>query len=238
MPVVNSKRNKRRRSINYHPQLTVPPDVLHKWKRKYSKKGKTVHKPELLENSDFDIIRTFESQLRGAVNYYAMAHNVCRWNSVQWVMEQSLVKTLAAKLKTTAKKIYRKYVYKPNDGKKGLRVVVKREEKKPLVSTFGTKPIKRVRLGYVDARDDIPRPFNANRSELLQRLLADKCELCGNKQGPFEVHHIRKLSDLKRCGKNPPQWVETMSALRRKSLVVCKDCHLDIHAGRYDGKRL
>ncbi len=47
--------------------------------------------------------------------------------------------------------------------------------------------------------------------------------------------------DLKRCyaGRpNPPQWVVRMSEKRRKTLVVCANCHRAIHNGTYDGPKL
>jgi hypothetical protein len=54
-----------------------------------------------------------------------------------------------------------------------------------------------------------------------------------------EVHHIRKLADLEREGRpNPPKWVRVMAARRRKTLIVCQDCHHDIQYGRYDGPAL
>jgi hypothetical protein len=47
------------------------------------------------------------------------------------------------------------------------------------------------------------------------------------------VHHIRKLADLKVHGRaDKPTWVKTMAARKRKTLVVCGECHTHIHAGR------
>ena len=42
-----------------------------------------------------------------------------------------------------------------------------------------------------------PHQLRAMRSDLVQRLQANKCELCGS-QGDCEVHHVRKLVDLKK----------------------------------------
>ena len=69
-------------------------------------------------------------------------------------------------------------------------------------------------------------------TELVQRLLADTCELCGSTES-VEVHHIRKLANLKQRGRREqPVWMQTMAARRRKTLVVCRHCHEHIHAGR------
>ena len=45
------------------------------------------------------------------------------------------------------------------------------------------------------------------------------------------VHHVRKLKNLmeKYARKKKPAWVEVMEKLRRKTLIVCKECHSLIH---------
>jgi hypothetical protein len=49
----------------------------------------------------------------------------------------------------------------------------------------------------------------------------------------IEVHHIRALKDLNKYeGQEKPSWVKIMVARRRKTLVLCRTCHLDLHAGR------
>jgi hypothetical protein len=66
----------------------------------------------------------------------------------------------------------------------------------------------------------------------VQRLLADACELCGSTE-QVEVHHVRALKDLNpKGGQHPPEWVTRMAARRRKTLVVCRECHENVHAGR------
>jgi hypothetical protein len=70
------------------------------------------------------------------------------------------------------------------------------------------------------------------RSEVVQRLLAQKCELCGAK-GRCQVHQVRKLADLNRPGQGEkPPWIKLMAARRRKTLVVCQKCHEAIHRER------
>jgi hypothetical protein len=144
-----------------------------------------------------------------------------------------LTKTLAAKLKLSVPKIYKKYHatllvdHKPY---KGLQVVIERREgKKPLVAQWGGIPLRR-RMDL--PLPDTPYPNWDARTELVQRLLADTCELCGSHKN-VEVHHIRALKDLRQYGRSEkPTWVKTMAARHRKTLVVCCSCHKDIHCGR------
>jgi hypothetical protein len=66
----------------------------------------------------------------------------------------------------------------------------------------------------------------------VQRLLADTCELCGSTE-QVEVHHVRALKDLNPKGRSHlPEWAMRMAARRRKTLIVCRDCHENVHAGR------
>ena len=48
----------------------------------------------------------------------------------------------------------------------------------------------------------------------------------------IEVHHIRALKDLEKyTGREKPKWVKIMAARRRKTLVLCHTCHMDIQYG-------
>jgi AI2M/AI1M-like HNH endonuclease len=73
---------------------------------------------------------------------------------------------------------------------------------------------------------------STKRNELIHRLLAGRCELCGS-TARLEVHHLRKLADLNRHDRpDKPAWVHLMAKRRRKTLVICRICHEVIHAGR------
>ena len=150
------------------------------------------------------------------------------------------VKTLANKLKTSCQKIYRRYstTITIKEGTYNvLQVMVKRDSKKPLEAHFGAVPLRWNKWVALD--DDVRHSrIWSKRSEVVDRLLAQECELCGATD-KIEVHHIRKLSDLEQKGKSErPEWIKKMAARRRKTLVVCLECHHKIHYGRYDGKAL
>jgi len=113
----------------------------------------------------------------------------------------------------------------------GLMVKVEREGKEPLVASFGEIPLKRHRHAilsdHINGISHQPR-----HTEILPRLQADRCEICGSTD-KVQVHHIKKLANLNRNGQaERPLHVKIMAARRRKTLVVCTPCHLDIHAGR------
>jgi hypothetical protein len=72
-----------------------------------------------------------------------------------------------------------------------------------------------------------------------KRRPVGKGEKKAGSEAECEVHHINKLADIDRPGqKEKPSWVKRMIARRRKTLVVCRKCHEEIHRGDYSGRKL
>ncbi len=116
----------------------------------------------------------------------------------------------------------------PHGPRMCMQATVQRgEDRKPLVATFGGIPLRRQKNAVLtDRRPDRP---TAHRTELVRRLLAGRCEICGHVD-TVQVHQIRKLADLDRPGQpEQPEWMSIMATRRRKTLVVCATCHADIH---------
>ncbi|MEM7773617.1 MAG: group II intron reverse transcriptase/maturase, partial [Cyanobacteria bacterium P01_A01_bin.37] len=203
---------------------------------KYQRRGKPIHLIRRVNDSAYSIMANYQAEYRGIVQYYRLAYNLHTLGRLKWVMETSLVKTLALKFKTSRSKIYRRFkaTHTNEFGTyKVLEAKVERETgQPPLVARFGGVPLRWNK--WVNISDPLPKPIWSRRSEVTQRLLAQACELCGATEN-IEVHHIRKLADLERVGQTPkPDWVKAMAARQRKTLVVCQVCHQAIHYGRYD----
>jgi group II intron reverse transcriptase/maturase len=233
----NQQRDVRgKRTINGQIGLKVPVDVVKAKCRAYMRHGKPIHRRERTHDTAFSIVEQYQTEYRGLVQYYQMAFNLHRLDRLRWVMEQSLTKTLAAKWRITVQKVFDRLqttIGTPDGSHKVLQVVIERGEgKKPLVAQWGAISLKH----RTDAvLNDQPLKVRNRRTELLERLLADGCELCGSRID-VQVHHIRRLSDLRRKGRaEKPEWVKQMAARHRKTLVVCHRCHTDIHAGRLTG---
>jgi group II intron reverse transcriptase/maturase len=228
---VYNKRGKRR-GVNGQIALYIPEEVRRKACDGYRKEGKAIHQAGMLGLSDYEIVMTYQLRFRGLANYYQMAQNMSALSELKWTMETSLTKTLAHKHQMSVKQVYRKYgTTQQVDGKpyKGLEVAIPREGKEPLVAKWGGIPLKR---NMEATLDDQPPRLYAGRSELEKRLLAQFCELCGNTE-QLEVHHLRAMKDLhKHAGKEKPLWMRRMIERKRKTLIVCRICHEDIHAGR------
>lgn len=67
------------------------------------------------------------------------------------------------------------------------------------------------------------------RHQLIARILADTCEICGSK-GNVQVHHVRTPADLAHAGRQPSEWARVLLQRRRKMVVACDICHDRIHS--------
>lgn len=221
-----------RRMVNGRIGLRIPQDVIEKQCQKYMKKGKPQFRSNLLHDDDLSIVGTYGAEYRGVVNYYLLAYNVHHLGKLHKTMEMSLARTLAAKHKTTAKRMRMKYkttIETEHGPRVAHRVVRKRKGKKPLIAIFGGVPLKRNKKA--ELKDQKPSVIKIGNSELLQKMLAEECSICGSRK-KIEVHHIRGLKDLKtKGGREKPEWNKMMAKRKRKFLVVCRECHMKIHNG-------
>ena len=231
--------NRGQRCINGSIGLRIPRHVKQEKCAKYMKRGKPRHMPQRTIDEAYSIVSQYQAEYRGIVQYYRMAYNLHTLSKLKYVTERSLVQTLASKYKTTCAKIYKRYgtkIMTEEGERKVLLVKVERATpKQPLIAHFGGVCLKWNK--WVSISDNLTEPIWSKRSEVVQRLLAQECELCGSHQN-IEMHHIRKLTDLKQKGRTTqPEWKRRMSARCRKSLAVCQTCHQDIHYGKYDGRK-
>lgn len=221
-----------RRSVNAVVSLRVPKAVIKAKCEPYQNGDQPKHRSELLGHSVFDIVAQYQSVYRGIVNFYVMAHNVRDLSQLHGVMQRSLTKTLAAKLRISVPQVYERLattIETEHGPRRVLEVRIDRRDKQPLIARWGGISLAWKLDSTLFDREPVPI---INMTELVQRLLADACELCGS-QDDVQVHHIRALKDLRQFGRSEkPLWVQVMAARRRKTLVVCHACHRAIHEGR------
>jgi group II intron reverse transcriptase/maturase len=230
----DTKITRGRRAVNGAIGLFVPRTVIRQRCALYMSKGKPAQRGSLLHDDDFTIVAKYQAEYAGLVQYYLLAQDVFRLGRLHWVMETSLLKTLAGKHRSTVSAMARKYraaVDTPAGRRKCLQVTIERDRgRKPLVTRFGGIPLTRRRTAVLT--DQRPVMASARRNELILRLLAGRCEICDSTVN-LEVHHVRKLADLAKPGRrDKPEWMHLMAMRRRKTLITCRRCHHDIHAGR------
>lgn len=104
---------------------------------------------------------------------------------------------------------------KHTDGQR--QVIIPRTGKKSLETHFGAVPLIWNKRAHIDDNREVR--IWSKRSEVVQRLLAEQCELCGNKES-IEMHHIRKMADIQsKNGKPVAEWNETKKKPRRMQAV-------------------
>ena len=208
--------------------LSVPKKAVKEKCSLYQKRGRVTYCAELLHDSDFEIISLFQSRYIGYVQYYMLAHNVHILNVLRWVMSASLLKTLAKKHKTHVNQLVnqcRTTIQTPYGTQTCLEMPVLCEDGQPRIARFGGFPLRQS-MSLADR--DPNREMRCKGIELIQRLLSNQCECCGE-TGNVEVHHIRKLVHTQ--GQLPEHtWMREMIARKRKTLIVCKTCHRGIHS--------
>jgi group II intron reverse transcriptase/maturase len=232
----------KQRSTNGEMALRIPKGLIRRRIKDYMENGRARTLSFWLDLSDFEMITQAQNVYRGLAEYYKFALDRRRLGGFKYVLEQCLVFTLARKYKSSQKKIYRKYADKrKTDGKvyKTLAVTYKTKtgERK---AHFGGIPLTYSHDWKKPLSDKIVKPLIKPQKDIIRRLLVEKCEVCGYKANNLQVHHVRKLSNLQKKWRNrkkqPPKWVSSMIALRRKTLVVCIKCHREIDCGKYNGQ--
>lgn len=230
---VKDKNGVTKRQHNGNVCLKAPKDV---WVNKLkslkaiqfttNKKWEPIQRNFLVNYDDLEIITQYNSEIRGLYEYYKMAENVPNtMHRFTYFMFYSMLKTYGRKYKTSISKIIKKH------SKDGVFRIEYQTKKGKKYRQFVERKFPRVKSVNKDSRIDEPvKVFYLSRNGLIKRMLANKCEWCGREDDVLEVHHVRKLKDLK--GKKI--WEQMMIARQRKTMVLCKSCHVDLHAGRLD----
>lgn len=222
------------RAFNKKVYLKLPMDTIKKklvdsnmMELRYHN-GKEQWKPKCfsqsINNDDLEILEKYNSMIRGFYNYYSIANNCSILSHYRYIMQYSMYKTFAGKYKTTVGKIAKRYV------QNGI-FTVRYENSKKVIKTriFYNEGFKRKTPNFSEVVDKIPTIYHTNTTSLIDRLKAEKCELCGS-EGALIMHHVRKLKNLE--GKKP--WERLMIARRRKTIALCKSCHQRTHWGKID----
>jgi group II intron reverse transcriptase/maturase len=219
-----------RRTVNGKVALQVPKDVITAKCAPYRHQGKPWHRPRLLNLDDYNIVRIYAAEYRGIVNYYLLACNVWRLATLRWNAETSMLKTLAAKHKSTVATMAARHKAKviTGDGPRTcFEARLQRTGKKDLIARFGGIVLKRDKRAVIT--DPAPVPVHPPRKELTDRLRRRWCELCDH-GATVTVHHVATLAQLGKPGPDQPAWAALMARKRRKTLIVCRPCHDYIHA--------
>lgn len=219
------------RSMNNKVELSIPfKDRIEKFlfsngivkQRSDNGKLEPIHRPQLLNRTDLEIVTIYNAELRGICNYYGLASNFNKLIYFNYLMEYSCLKTLAGKHRSKVSKI--RAMYKDGTGKWAIPYETKTGIKKMYFANYADCKGKK----FTDIVPQTAKNYSHNVTTLESRLKAKICEVCGcTENDRYEIHHVNKVKNLK--GKS--EWEKIMIAKRRKTIVVCHKCHMAIHHG-------
>ena len=219
------------RSMNNKVELSIPfKDKIEKFlfsngivkQRSDNGKLEPIHRPQLLNRTDLEIVTIYNAELRGICNYYGLASNFNKLIYFNYLMEYSCLKTLAGKHRSKVSKI--RAMYKDGTGKWAIPYETKTVIKKMYFANYADCKGKK----FTDIVPQTAKNYSHDVTTLESRLKAKICEVCGcTESGRYEIHHVNKVKNLK--GKS--EWEKIMIAKRRKTIVVCHKCHMAIHHG-------
>lgn len=218
-----------RRTISEKIQLHIPSEKMFQYASKNGYGDMAIFRPKsrpaLLRRSDVEILMTYNAEMRGLANYYSLAQGYkTALQRVIGLAQWSFFATLSHKHKSSIGKVARKMKLSTQSGYE-LKVNVNGIPKSYRLFRLKDHEPPKIHNSNVDTPWDTTR-FTMTRSELVQRLNANTCEYCGKTGGYMEVHHIRALKDVQ--GKKQ-LWQQMMCAMRRKTMVLCVDCHNELH---------
>ncbi len=201
--------------------LLVPLKELTQKLKPYMAKGQPASVGALIHQPVDHIIEHYNGLMRGWYNYYQLAHNVSALHYTRYILRYSLAKTLAQKERSSLKAIFRKY---------GPNISYLRPTGREI--HFFNQPLRQVKKVKRHSTEMDTRPTWWPK-RTTSRLL-DHCAICTSPD-KVEMHHLRHI---RKRGHALKGFSLYMAAINRKQLPVCRQCHLDIHQGKYDGASL
>lgn len=162
-----------------------------------------------------EILAQYNAEIRGIYNYYRMARNVSVLNKFHYVMEYSMYKTIAGKMRCSAAKVKKKYT---KDRIFGIEYETKRGWKRAEFYHDGFHRSTPAKLD-IDTMPDYK--VSVRPKEVIARFMTGYCELCCKNEHPVLIHQIKSL----KCLTGNTDWERFMQKKRRKTLIVCEDCY-------------
>lgn len=221
----NGKKYKQR-TLNNHVELTIPFDRIEKFMfergivtQTKANTFKSIHRKGWLYLPDYIIVERYDAELRGILNYYNLAVDYNYLGYFRYLMEYSCLATLAGKHNSTTSKIVKQYRH-------GKYWSIPYLTEKGIEKTKMLARLKDCKNGACNDYIVKHRYVKATNASIRDRLQTGKCELCGKETTePLEVHIVSKLKTLN----DDKPWKVIMKSKRRKTLVVCPECHKVIH---------
>lgn len=190
---------------------------------KYNAKSELVGigRTDLINLTHEDILKFYNAQIRGLLNYYSFASNYSSLKGIHWLFRQSCGMTLARKFKLGTKRAamlkFGADLKSPDSDLKLYRP-----------KSFKVKHEFKTRAG--DPFLNIPSNITWG-TKLTNSVLDQPCAICGGEDN-VEMHHIRSVKDVRyKINKGKASFAHIQGAQFRKQVPLCRIHHDMLHGG-------
>lgn len=220
-----------RRSTSERVQLSVPYEKISAFATRHRYGSfdlmKSARRPELLRCDNAEIVVTYNAELRGFANYYALAWDVKRKLSrLEFLWRGSLFRSLANKHRVSVMTVMRRLRVAP--GRYAVRSGEGDTEHVDRVWRLAELIRKPLSYEGVDHLSQAAKTRFTRSGLDARRARIGPCGECGAKVGPFHWHHVNPMRTSPYRGS---AWQLTVSARRRKVRMLCEPCHGLLHKG-------
>lgn len=197
--------------------------------------NKSNHRSYLINFDDIEIIKQYNAELRGLINYYKYALNCKKLiGKVQWLSHYSLLKTLASKHKCSVAQLFKNKIIKIRKHSRIGKVwyyTIGNTGKE--IEVFNIKDVEYKNIFELDTtscNDNCNVKTINIRSSALKKLIAENCEICGKSSDDVSIvlHHWNPIRNIP---ETDTFWNKVKKMRQRKTIAVCHECHMRIHHG-------
>ncbi|MDV3145036.1 MAG: group II intron reverse transcriptase/maturase [Candidatus Phytoplasma australasiaticum] len=209
------ERKTTKNSLNGQVQIQIPNAKAKEYGEEYNwlKNGKVKHDETLTDRDELEIIRTYQTIVRGIIQYFCLANNLRVLTHLNYLAEYSCLKTLTRKRKTSIAKVRKKCKI---GSTWGISYLNKGKTQYEPWNVYTWDRIKKMRNYKGNPDITINRFIFQGRTHLTDRLKAERCENC-DKTTQLQIHHIGTVRNA-----------HHRSIMNKRTKVLCKDCHRKI----------
>ena len=182
-------------------------------------------KGNLINLDHADILKYYNSKINSLYNYYSFVCNMNMLSFACWLLTESCCLTLARKFKLkTMAKTYKKFgkdlgcdIYINNNIKKRVSLILSKDFKK-----------KHILTRKIEEKNPFKNLEENWNSKFTKSNLFKSCMICGSLSN-IEMHHVKKIKDLKNPKLKKDFFTRQMAGINRKQIPLCKDHHIRLH---------
>lgn len=173
------------------------------------------------------IVNHFKSVWLGISNFYSGTTNWSHLQYIHYLLHMSCAMTLAHRHRTSSSKIFQ------NHGKR-LEITEQNDGTTKVIASFPYRTMWKVSNREWQASKTFRDPFTIYANRVSKSRLNKSCCICESST-QIEMHHIKHV---RKKGYRYAGFTAEMSLLNRKQVPLCRECHMAVHRGEYDGIRL